>query len=950
MITKIAFIGLAGFLFIQSFFQLSEIILTQKKDKEWQEYLNVEKAVEEGRYEQAISKLEHLIEQYKLKKEEELLKQSMYTLTLAYYKKRYFQEMFKTAKELIRLYPNDEVGKTGFFFAGEFYMEKKNYDYAVASYEMFIKKLPNHPFVPLAYFNIAKILYENKKYDEAEEILKKMERKFSRSSLMPQVKRFLLTLYLDTDRPKEAIKRIKAIAHSPDYIEINNGWLSIAEYFYNKGDYAQAIDYYSRIRDKESMLKEIEWKMQKISDIYERERRAAGLAQYYYERGEQRTWWKEFDYKALYRDVKESKDLYPYALYKIGCCYFELGNYDEAEKRFSIFENKGYGAADPELASHVNYYKTLVYLKTNRMEELAKYSKTSKQPEDIEFALLQALYNENKFKMITENYNQGKYRFKKPQYEELGLFLVAESFFMTNLYKEAVELYKKFIEKFPKSQYFNNAKLNLASSYKELRNYEEAVNGFKQLLSVYPNDPQYTTMILLQLGDTYNKLKNYERSIYYYRLFLDKFPKHASVPDVLINLGNVCFELKKYESSIEYYNKLINAYPDNKNVEYALYYIGMCYKELGNYDKMLETFEKLTMQFPEGEAAAQGFYWIAWAYRKQKQFEKAINAYDVVCTKFPTDKIALTARLEKAETLYEAGRSELAVEEYTNMLSSFASSNNLEDIYYLLSKIIEFHKRSQQLDNIPSFFNTLSKKFENQLLVKVAIQLKLSEFYYSQKKIKEASDILSQLESVINKINLSPQEIYLAADILFKAQQYEKAYTFYKKLVISYPNNKQYLRNGIWGLCECYIKLGEKGVPLSTEVKNLIEKHYVVVSDIKYVNFALGKSYWKLGEYAKCIPVLKNVVGAFEKTEGAEVTYMIAYSYQQMSKYEEAIKYYVRMVLVYSAYEEWMPQTYYNAGLCYLKIGDTKKAKELFTEIVNRYPNSKYYQLAKQML
>jgi tetratricopeptide (TPR) repeat protein len=949
MITKIAFIGLAGFLFIQSFFQLSEVIFTQKKDKEWQEYLNVERAVEEGKYEQAISKLEFLLEQYKRKKDEELLKQAMYTLTLAYYKKKYLQEMLKMAKELIRLYPDDEVGKAGFFFAGEYYMEEKNYDYAVASYEMFIKKLPNHPFVPLAYFNIAKILYENKKYDEAEDILKKMERKFSRSSLMPQVKRFLLTLYLDTDRPKEAIKRIKAIEHSPDFVEINNGWLSIAEYFYNKGDYAQAIDYYSRIRDKESMLKEIEQKIQRVGDIYERERRI-GLTQYYYDRGEQRTWWKEFDYQALYRDVKESKDLYPYALFKIGCCYFELGNYEEAEKKFSLFEEKKYGVVDPELASNVNYYKTLVYLKTNRMEELAKYSKATGQSEDVEFALLQALYNDNKFKMIAENYKQGKYRFKKPQYEELGSFLVAESFFMANLYKEAIELYKEFIKKFPKSQYLNNARINLASSYKESQYYNEAIREFEQLLSVYPNDSRYTTMILLQLGDAYNKLKNYERSIYYYKLFLDKFPDHSNVPDVLIILGNVCFELKKYESSMQYYTKLINSYPDNRNVEYALYYIGMCYKELGNYAKMVETFEKLTTQFPEGEAAAQGLYWTAWAYRQQKQFEKAINTYDLLCSKFPNHKIALTARLEKAEALHESGQSELALEEYTNMLNSFANSNSLEDIYYLLGKIIEFYKKNQRLDEIPQFFDKLSKKFDSQQLVKVAIQLKLGEFYYTQKKIKEASEVLSQLESVINRINLSPQEIYSAADILFKAQQYEKSYSFFKKLAVSYPNNKQYLRNSIWGLCECYIKLGEKGAPLSTEVKNLVEKYYVVVSDIKYVNFALGKSYWKLGEYEKCIPVLKNVVGAFEKSEGAEVTYMIAHSYQQLSKYEEAIKYYARMVLVYNAYEEWMPQTYYNAGLCYLKIGDTKKAKELFTEIVNRYPNSKYYQLAKQML
>ncbi len=162
MITQTAILGLATYLFVTSFFQLSQEFTLSKKAEGWDELSSAQQfLVEKPNYDAAIYQLLNLIKRYK--DDQKLIKQAKYWLGIAYYKNKQYEDMFNIFKELIKLYPDEEIGKMGFFFIGEYYFYKKNYPYAIASYEMFIQKIYSNEYTPLAYFNICKAYYEEKK-------------------------------------------------------------------------------------------------------------------------------------------------------------------------------------------------------------------------------------------------------------------------------------------------------------------------------------------------------------------------------------------------------------------------------------------------------------------------------------------------------------------------------------------------------------------------------------------------------------------------------------------------------------------------------------------------------------------------------------------------------------------------------------------------------------------
>ena len=157
------------------------------------------------------------------------------------------------------------------------------------------------------------------------------------------------------------------------------------------------------------------------------------------------------------------------------------------------------------------------------------------------------------------------------------------------------------------------------------------------------------------------------------------------------------------------------------------------------------------------------------------------------------------------------------------------------------------------------------------------------------------------------------------------------------------------LRESVWGMSECYIQLGKESIGLSRELKNAIEANYSLVKNIDSVNYALVKSYYVLKEYNKLVKLMENLPVSFQAEQAAESTFMLAESYYNLGNFSEALKYYAKIVLVYSSYQLAV-DSYYKAGLCYEKLGDYKKAKEIYQDFVQKYPDLEYSKEIREKL
>jgi tetratricopeptide (TPR) repeat protein len=942
MITKISLIGLSLYFFVQSVFQIREQAYSAKQVESVQFYKEAEDYFDKGQYDSAISKYLSFIEKYK--DNEELTKQAKFHLMISYYKKKMYEDMFKIAKELVRDYKDEEIGKMALFFIGEYYFYKKKYDYAVVSYQMFINKIPSSPYLPIAYFNSAKSYYESKKIDETISLLKKMEKKFSRSALMPDVKYFLIALFLQKDEPYEAEKRVKQVERAPNIVKLNEIYFNMGEYYFSKNNYTKAIYYYNKVEDKNKLITKIEEKLDAYRKAKQQQEELVGEENY--DRIEEQQWWKEYDYEALYQEAKESKNYFPEALFRIGSCYLDMGKLDLANKTFEILKTKYQD--EKELIAKIPSAEVLLYTKQKKYDKLREKIKSIKD-EDTKIQVLQSLFSDQAYEFIIKEYENKNFEFTKPEYREVSLYIVATSYFVTKRYKEAITIYSMFLKEYPKSEYFIVSKSNLAMAYFNIQDYNSAIAEYKSIIDLNPKEVDYVKVAILQLAEIYKTLNNKLEAINYYKMFIDRFPTSEEVPDIIIIIANLYLELKDYQNAVNYYTDFIIRYPNHEMVKDAMLQIAILYKENKQYKEMADMFKKIVEKFPNDKKVAPvSYYWLGWYNKEQKNYQDAISCFDVVISSFPEDENVVVAQYDKSECYAKLGQYEQAINEYLKLLD-FAAQGRLESkyVFSLIDEVFKLYKNlgKQEQEAISNLTNLLQTYKTTK--VGVLIGLKISEFYYKNKDYTSAVNVLDSISESLYSYKGNAEEYYFIADIFFNGKSYAKAFEFYKKAVISAPGTKT-AENAAWGMCDCYVYLNDD--KLSSDIVKYVEPYYSKIKKAPTVSQALGRSYFVLKNYKKAITYLEPVVPILSEKEGAQWIFMLADSYFETGNYQEAIKFYAKIVLVFPDNKDYLLNSYYKTANCYEKLGEIQKAKEMYLEIVNKYPNTEYAIKAQEQL
>lgn len=942
MITKISLVGLSLYFFVQSIFQIREQAYSAKQLESVQFYKEAESFFDKEQYDAAISKFLTFIDKYK--DNEVLLKQAKFNLMIAYYRRKQYDEMFKIAKELAKNYKDEEIGKTALFFIGEYYFYKKKYDYAVVSYQMFISKVPSSPYLPLAYFNSAKSYYESKKLDETISLLKKMEKKFSKSALMPDVKYFLIALFLQKDEPYEAEKRIRKVERTPNIVKLNEIYFNMGEYYFSKSNYTKAIYYYNKVKDKNEILAKVEQQLEAYKKAKQQQEELIGEENY--DRLEEQQWWHEYDYETLYQEAKEAKNYFPEALFRIGSCYLDMGKLELASKTFEILKTKY--KDEKELIARIPSAEVLLYTKQGKYDKLVKKIKEIKD-EDIKIQVLQSLFSDKAYSVIIQQNEEKNFEFTKPDYREVSLYIIGTSYFVSQNYKKAIEVYQIFLKDYPKSEYFLVSKSNLAMSYFNVKDYNSAINEYKSIIELNPKEEEYIKVSILQLAEIYKNLNDRDNTINYYRMFIERFPISEDVPNIIIMIANLYLEKKDYQNAVNYYTDFIIRYPNHELVKDAMLQIAIIYKENRQYKEMADVFKNIIEKYPDDKKVAPvAYYWLGWYNKEQKNYQDAISYYDVLISSFPEDENVVVAQYDKSECYAKLGQYEQAISEYLKLLD-YANKGKLERkyIFALVDEIFKLYKNlNKQEQEIINNLNNILQMYKG-TDAGMLIGLKIAEYYHKNKDYTTAVGVLESILDNLSSFKGGADEYYFIAEIFFNGKNYIKAFEFYKKAVIAAPNTKV-AENAAWGMCDCYVNLNDD--KLSSDIVRYVESYYNKIKKVVSVSQALGKSHFLMKNYKKAISYLEAVVPILSEKEGPQWIFMLADSYFETNNFQEAIKLYAKIVLVFGENKEYLLRSYYKTANCYEKLGEIQKAKEMYLEIVNKYPDTEYAIKAQQQL
>ncbi|MBN2159279.1 MAG: tetratricopeptide repeat protein [Spirochaetes bacterium] len=120
-----------------------------------------------------------------------------------------------------------------------------------------------------------------------------------------------------------------------------------------------------------------------------------------------------------------------------------------------------------------------------------------------------------------------------------------------------------------------------------------------------------------------------------------------------------------------------------------------------------------------------------------------------------------------------------------------------------------------------------------------------------------------------------------------------------------------------------------------------------LADDLKFQN---GMSFINLKMYDKAIETFNEYLEIYYNGNHRHEAYrQLAGIYFGRLEYLKAIDNYRALYEEFSNTESGI-EAYYNVGICYNKMGNDKKAAEIFNDIIESHPDSSYVQQAKLQL
>ncbi len=203
----------------------------------------------------------------------------------------------------------------------------------------------------------------------------------------------------------------------------------------------------------------------------------------------------------------------------------------------------------------------------------------------------------------------------------------------------------------------------------------------------------------------------------------------------------------------------------------------------------------------------------------------------------------------------------------------------------------------------------------------------------------------------VASISLEEPELFALATASYKKGDYEKALRLYQEVTRRYTNYDWGEKAQFW--------VGESNLNLRRWADALDAYRELLKfrpqTDFAYrAKLGMAHALYQQKEYEKAIEVYQALMshqgGVLSPPIAARALYGLGNCYFKQGEFEEALVSYLKVVVLYYDFEDWVKKSIFSSGLCYERLGDLKRAKATYQELMEKYPKSEYAKMAEERL
>jgi tetratricopeptide (TPR) repeat protein len=815
----------------------------------------------------------------------------------------------------------------------------------------FVKKL-NTSYAPASNYYAGFIEYSNGQYDEALTDLKKAELNTAYASVVPYL---IANVYYKQKKYDELLQYATSLKSRKDIQNPDELSLLIAEAYYFKGDYKNAVDAYEKFLSDNPTKAEssvlfragyANYALNQVDKAISYLGKAAAskdstsyyssyyLGILYLKKGEKPLALNAFDFARKYlKDPKLAEE----ATFQFAKVAYDAGRQDQAitefEKFLTAYRSSAHTVEVKELLAQAyvngnNYHKAIEYIE----------SLPSRKSPSIEQAYQKAtylrgaeLFNKDDFQGAAQNFEKSLSYPRDPNYVALASFWAGEAYSSIRKFEEAIRHYQKVVDlgSAAEPDVILKTRYGLGYAYYNLEAYDKALFNFKEFVARgTKNTPNYTDGVI-RLADCYYVSKQYDDALTNYTK-----ARNIGSPDndyVLLQSGVISGIQRKYGESRNQLTSLIQNYPKSQYRDEALFQRAQFDIEQGNSQAAVDGLSQLIREQQNSSFLPYAYMRRASSYFNLKQYDKAITDYATILKKFPAHPVAQEVLIPLQDVLTAAGKSADFETYLAQAKKDNPNNKGLENIEFETGKNLYF---DQQYQKAIASLTAFAASYPQSVRLPET-RYYIAESYYRLKDFSKALPIYQGLSSDPT-FTMGNRVIARLAELQFHQGQYDNAVKSFHRLEKMATNKKEQY-NAWSGLMESFYLLARYD-SADVYARTILEKGAVNASAQNKASLYLGKTAFARGDYETAKDEFLNTLNAAQDEYGAEAKYMVGQIFYLQKEYKQAFETLTSLNTDFSTYDEWVGKSFLLIADNFVAQEDFFQAKATLQSLIDSFP------------
>ena len=582
--------------------------------------------------------------------------------------------------------------------------------------------------------------------------------------------------------------------------------------------------------------------------------------------------------------------------------YYQLGQMDEYREERKKTTELTVSSEEEKAEEHYKLGYEFYSLKdyTIAVEELKKALDIMSDYPHARYLLAECYFQQKEYKLAQVEYTRVVTDSEINEFTDDALWGSGWCYYLLEEYEEAAKRFLKLLNDFPDSDLALQARHKLGKSYFQENNYVDTIKVYREFLEKYIEyKGKETEEVYYLLGQAYFRSGKYKEAEEVFNNLLFFFPGFELVSEVKYYNSLSLFKENKYKEAIVQLTDLISETEiEDKRKEEVQYLLARCWLNLQEYSKAIENLENLKQFDVEDSLLEKVSFDLGLTYSRQGDKEKAILEFQEFIEKYPQSELIKSAHFELGKDLYDLKKYKLALSEL--------EKTSTDEALYLRGKA---SKELGDQEGEIAAFEELREKYPQSNFSQEAY-FRLGNYYYNQKKDKEAIEEFNKIIQFFPQSPLLSESYYWMGWSYFKLADYKKA----------------------------------------SEYFNLVEEDEENLDLGQRAKFMAAESWYNLKDYQKAREAYEKFLEIYPEGDfSANAQYAIAWTYLENKDYKSSIEEFKKLISIYPD-SKFTEEAQFRAGKNYYLSGDKNMAKAELGKFINSYSNSSFRAEAMYLL